>query len=100
MLVYYISFFINAWSHSAFSDLVSVPNVCITEKPGTCPKKLGVAVSGVCADRCSHDGDCPNDEKCCSNRCGHKCMSPYEGVYIITACGSALFFLFSETFSD
>ncbi len=79
-----------------------MPYVCITEKPGTCPKKLGVAVSGVCADRCSHDSDCPNDEKCCSNRCGHKCMSPYEGVYNITACGSAFsfFFLFSETFSD
>ncbi len=79
-----------------------MPYVCITEKPGVCPKNnLEDAMSGVCDEMCSRDGDCPNDEKCCSNRCGHQCMSPYEGVYIITACGSVFFFfLFSKTFSD
>uniref|UniRef100_A0A673JF58 WAP domain-containing protein n=1 Tax=Sinocyclocheilus rhinocerous TaxID=307959 RepID=A0A673JF58_9TELE len=45
---------------------------CIKEKPGVCPSKnLGI---GVCAELCSHDSDCPNDEKCCSNGCGHQCM--------------------------
>uniref|UniRef100_A0A673L127 WAP domain-containing protein n=1 Tax=Sinocyclocheilus rhinocerous TaxID=307959 RepID=A0A673L127_9TELE len=48
-------------------------------KPGVCPRKdLELAVSGVCAELCSHDGDCPNDEKCCSNGCGHQCMPPYK----------------------
>ncbi len=54
--------------------------VCITEKPGVCPKKLGVAVSGVCHEMCSHDGDCPNDEKCCSNGCGHQCTDLSIGM--------------------
>ncbi len=80
MLVYYISFFINAWSHSAFSDLVSVPYVRITEKPGACPKKLGV---GPCVEMCFDDRDCPKNKKCCSNGCGHKCMVPYKGIYIL-----------------
>uniref|UniRef100_A0A671L745 WAP domain-containing protein n=1 Tax=Sinocyclocheilus anshuiensis TaxID=1608454 RepID=A0A671L745_9TELE len=31
---------------------------------------------------CSRDGNCPNDEKCCSNGCGHQCMPPYKGIYI------------------
>uniref|UniRef100_A0A673H0G6 WAP domain-containing protein n=1 Tax=Sinocyclocheilus rhinocerous TaxID=307959 RepID=A0A673H0G6_9TELE len=26
-------------------------------------------------EMCSQDGDCPNDEKCCSNGCGHQCMA-------------------------
>uniref|UniRef100_A0A671L4E3 WAP domain-containing protein n=1 Tax=Sinocyclocheilus anshuiensis TaxID=1608454 RepID=A0A671L4E3_9TELE len=57
----------------AFSDLVSVSCVCITEKPGVCPSKnLGL---GACVEMCSQDGDCPNDEKCCSNGCGHQCMA-------------------------
>ncbi len=57
-----------------------------------CPSKhLGM---GVCDETCFDDSDCPNDEKCCSNRCGRQCMSPYEGVYIITACGSAFSFFF------
>ncbi len=71
-----------------------MPYVCITEKPGTCPKKLGVAVSGVCADRCSHDGDCPNDEKCCSNRCGHKCMDLYIGM--LYKCTGHIFLHYSD----
>ncbi|XP_016126263.1 WAP four-disulfide core domain protein 3-like isoform X3 [Sinocyclocheilus grahami] len=47
-------------------------------KPGVCPRNdLEVAVS-VCVEMCSHDGDCPKDEKCCSNGCGHQCMPPYK----------------------
>ncbi len=62
-----------------------MPYVCITEKPGACPKKLGV---GVCAEMCSHDSDCPKNQKCCSNGCGHQCMPPYKGICHIM-CGSA-----------
>uniref|UniRef100_A0A673H8S3 WAP domain-containing protein n=1 Tax=Sinocyclocheilus rhinocerous TaxID=307959 RepID=A0A673H8S3_9TELE len=54
----------------AFSDLFSLSCVCMTEKPGVCPNNnLGL---GACAEMCSQDGECPNDEKCCSNGCGHQ----------------------------
>ncbi len=57
---------------------------CISAKPGVCPRNnVGVAVFGMCADLCSHDIDCLNDEKCCSNGCGHLCMAPYKGIYIV-----------------
>ncbi len=50
-------------------------------KPGVCPKNnVEVAVSGVCAEMCSHDSDCPKNQKCCSNGCGHQCMVPYKGI--------------------
>ncbi len=53
-------------------------------KPGVCPKNnVEVAVSGVCAEMCSHDGDCPKNQKCCSNGCGHQCMVPYKGICFI-----------------
>uniref|UniRef100_A0A673MVL8 WAP domain-containing protein n=1 Tax=Sinocyclocheilus rhinocerous TaxID=307959 RepID=A0A673MVL8_9TELE len=44
-----------------------------TEKPGSCPKILG---EGLCVEMCSHDSDCLNNQKCCSNGCGHQCMAP------------------------
>ncbi|XP_016295296.1 WAP four-disulfide core domain protein 3-like, partial [Sinocyclocheilus anshuiensis] len=48
-------------------------------KPKVCPRNnLEVAVLGVCVESCSHDSDCPNDEKCCHNGCGHQCMAPYK----------------------
>uniref|UniRef100_A0A4W5NUD6 WAP domain-containing protein n=1 Tax=Hucho hucho TaxID=62062 RepID=A0A4W5NUD6_9TELE len=41
-------------------------------KPGVCPhRRWGV---GTCAEFCSNDSDCPNDEKCCHNGCGHDCI--------------------------
>uniref|UniRef100_A0A3B1II23 WAP four-disulfide core domain 2 n=1 Tax=Astyanax mexicanus TaxID=7994 RepID=A0A3B1II23_ASTMX len=44
-------------------------------KPGVCPqRKWG---SGMCAEYCSDDSDCPNNEKCCHNGCGHECTAPY-----------------------
>ncbi len=51
--------------------------LCMSAKPGVCPKKLGV---GVCAEMCSRDSDCPKNKKCCSNGCGHQCMPPYKGI--------------------
>ncbi len=32
--------------------------LCMSAKPGVCPKKLGV---GVCAEMCSRDSDCPKN---------------------------------------
>ncbi|XP_033484350.1 WAP four-disulfide core domain protein 3 isoform X2 [Epinephelus lanceolatus] len=46
-----------------------------TAKPGACPRrKWG---SGPCAEFCSNDSDCPSNEKCCHNGCGHECIVPY-----------------------
>lgn len=44
-------------------------------KPGLCPPRQWG--SGACVEFCSRDNDCANDEKCCSNRCGHECITPY-----------------------
>ncbi|XP_035992209.1 perlwapin-like [Fundulus heteroclitus] len=41
-------------------------------QPG-CPDIKGKV--GVCAELCSCDSDCRHGEKCCSNGCGHECMS-------------------------
>ncbi len=56
----------------------------IVEKPGVCPSKT--LIIGVCAEMCSHDSDCPNDEKCCSNGCGRQCTAPYRGINM-AMCG-------------
>lgn len=46
-------------------------------KPGICPRrKWG---SGMCAEYCTKDSDCPKEEKCCHNGCGHECITPYTG---------------------
>ncbi len=66
----------------SFSDLVSLC-VCITEKPGVCPRRFyGV---GFCAELCVNDIDCPNDEKCCRTICGRECTSPFKGIRYIDA---------------
>uniref|UniRef100_A0A673J4X5 WAP four-disulfide core domain 2 n=1 Tax=Sinocyclocheilus rhinocerous TaxID=307959 RepID=A0A673J4X5_9TELE len=57
---------------------ISLSCICITAKPGVCPRrKFG---AGMCAEFCVNDSDCPNNEKCCSNGCGHECMAPYTVV--------------------
>ena len=38
--------------------------------------------AGPCADFCSFDYDCKEEEKCCSNGCGYQCM-PYTEIEII-----------------
>ncbi len=59
----------------SFSDLVSLLCVCITEKPGVCPR--GFDGVRLCKELCVNDIDCPNDEKCCRTKCGHSCTSPF-----------------------
>ena len=45
----------------------------------SCPK---VDSAGVCLEDCSSDSDCPeDDDKCCSNGCGHVCMTGLEIPY-------------------
>ncbi|KTG43574.1 hypothetical protein cypCar_00028294 [Cyprinus carpio] len=45
-------------------------------KPGVCPDDKDMI--GACVERCFGDRECPDDEKCCSNGCGHVCMPPYK----------------------
>ncbi|KAF0036419.1 hypothetical protein F2P81_011731 [Scophthalmus maximus] len=49
----------------------------LTAKSGVCPRRRWG--SGLCAEFCFKDSDCPNDEKCCHNGCGHECIAPYTG---------------------
>ncbi|XP_042613350.1 waprin-Phi1-like [Cyprinus carpio] len=45
-------------------------------KPGVCPDDKDMI--GTCVEDCFGDSECPDDEKCCSNGCGHVCMHPYK----------------------
>uniref|UniRef100_A0A672M2R5 WAP domain-containing protein n=1 Tax=Sinocyclocheilus grahami TaxID=75366 RepID=A0A672M2R5_SINGR len=67
----------------AFSDLLSLSCVCVTEKPGVCPRR--VPGTGLCEELCDNDIDCPNNEKCCSTKCGRECTPPYKGICYIDA---------------
>lgn len=42
-------------------------------KPGRCGAPKGTS---MCAEFCSHDGDCPGEQKCCRTTCGHACSEP------------------------
>ena len=62
--------------------LPSVPWQLTTEiptrrlvKPGLCPERAQMG-AGICAEMCSFDVSCPDQQKCCSNGCGHVCMDP------------------------
>ena len=33
---------------------------------------------GVCVEACTNDSDCKTGQLCCSNGCGHECMSPVD----------------------
>ncbi|XP_056106519.1 transcriptional regulatory protein AlgP-like [Rhinichthys klamathensis goyatoka] len=57
------------------SACLSTNHAGVVAKQGQCPStKSG---GGNCAELCSYDRDCPNNEKCCSNGCGRQCMAPY-----------------------
>ena len=47
-------------------------------RPGMCPRVDG-DVTGTCVEECQHDMDCRGRSKCCSNGCGHVCMSAIPG---------------------
>ncbi|XP_056106476.1 WAP four-disulfide core domain protein 5-like [Rhinichthys klamathensis goyatoka] len=57
------------------SACLSTNHAGVVAKPGQCPSSKSGGVN--CAELCSYDRDCPNNEKCCSNGCGRQCMAPY-----------------------
>ncbi len=68
--------------------------VCITEKPGVCPSNNRVTICVVSENHCFHDGDCPNDEKCCSYGCGRQCMDLSIGM--LYKCTGHIFLHYSD----
>uniref|UniRef100_A0A8C1WAC8 WAP domain-containing protein n=1 Tax=Cyprinus carpio TaxID=7962 RepID=A0A8C1WAC8_CYPCA len=61
--------------HEQLNHSVMLCHVSITAKPGECPPQT----SGrrLCTTSCNSDSNCPTNEKCCSNGCGHYCTPPY-----------------------
>ncbi|XP_056106495.1 transcriptional regulatory protein AlgP-like [Rhinichthys klamathensis goyatoka] len=57
------------------SACLSTNHAGVVAKPGQCPSTKSGGVN--CAELCSYDRDCPNNEKCCSNGCGRQCIDPY-----------------------
>ena len=48
-------------------------------RPGTCPVGLlPEGVAGACYEGCHDDVDCSTNQKCCSNGCGHTCITVIE----------------------
>ncbi|XP_070544252.1 SCO-spondin-like [Ptychodera flava] len=48
-----------------------------TTKSGKCPNTTPYSWNfHVCISHCNVDIDCPGDNKCCSNGCGHQCVPP------------------------
>ncbi|EMP25049.1 Extracellular peptidase inhibitor [Chelonia mydas] len=50
-----------------------LPPTAAQMRPGACPIIRG---PGTCVERCWGDYSCPPGRKCCSNGCGHVCMTP------------------------
>ena len=55
-------------------EIVNLP-LTLTEKDGLCPAAPN-GTFGICVESCGNDQECPGDEKCCSNGCGHSCVAP------------------------
>lgn len=48
----------------------------VARAAGVCPKATG---TGVCVEQCSSDAQCQAEGKlCCSNGCGHVCLTPVD----------------------
>ncbi|XP_045168888.2 papilin-like [Mercenaria mercenaria] len=60
--------------HGVYKPEGECCDVCKPEKPGKCPDSKGMF--GICAAMCSGDHTCPENQKCCSNGCGHTCQDP------------------------
>ncbi|XP_043982123.1 WAP four-disulfide core domain protein 3 isoform X2 [Gambusia affinis] len=54
-----------------------------------CPDPQGQI--GVCGELCYSDKDCPCSELCCSNGCGHECISTTQDKP--GSCGSPWYFV-------
>lgn len=57
------------------------PFLPLSDKPGECPKVKPRQTLEPCAeeDSCTHDRDCPRQEKCCFSGCAMRCTRPARG---------------------
>lgn len=46
-----------------------------------CPKSDSSDISGTCSESCTADDSCGDGEKCCSNGCGHSCVTASSVPY-------------------
>ncbi|KAG8430059.1 hypothetical protein GDO86_018559 [Hymenochirus boettgeri] len=58
------------------NQMVCLPS--LKEKPGSCPKKIGVCHLPI-KPKCKGDSYCPGDKKCCAPGCIAQCMDPITG---------------------
>ncbi|XP_077980984.1 uncharacterized protein LOC144436154 isoform X2 [Glandiceps talaboti] len=66
----------NGCGHQCMKAIIE-PVEGLEEKPGTCPA-VAEGTVGVCVESCKSDNDCTGTGKCCSNGCGHICMTPIQ----------------------
>ena len=53
---------------------MNITTPCISvPREGECPA-IAENVVGTCVEECKYDVECPEEQKCCSNGCGHVCM--------------------------
>ena len=64
-------------SNAVAVETANIPaTVAVLVKPGSCPVATGF---GICVEMCNGDASCPDNQKCCSNGCGHTCQAPALG---------------------
>eukprot|EP00445_Apocalathium_hangoei_P078252 CAMPEP_0204174448 /NCGR_PEP_ID=MMETSP0361-20130328/45888_1 /ASSEMBLY_ACC=CAM_ASM_000343 /TAXON_ID=268821 /ORGANISM="Scrippsiella Hangoei, Strain SHTV-5" /LENGTH=236 /DNA_ID=CAMNT_0051132923 /DNA_START=59 /DNA_END=767 /DNA_ORIENTATION=+ len=63
---------------------------------GVCPEPVGL---GICIEECLHHADCPESKLCCSNSCGHVCMTPVDPAALPVAKKCTLMVVRSTTSS-
>ncbi|KAL8575694.1 hypothetical protein ACOMHN_055883 [Nucella lapillus] len=58
-----------------FDSLAACQARCVRkEHAGRCPAVTEVAMRQTCSDVCGKDGDCEEDQKCCTTSCGRRCV--------------------------
>jgi len=57
--------------------MIDITVECPSPQPGT---------FGSCDEACNSDSDCSDGQLCCSNGCGHRCMSPVTDPCAVSNC--------------
>ncbi|XP_062977436.1 BPTI/Kunitz domain-containing protein-like [Elgaria multicarinata webbii] len=69
-----------SWNRNWYYTAEECQRSCAyVEKPGFCLPNPKVVLSG-CPIECTHDGTCPEDQKCCSFGCALRCTAPDKDV--------------------
>ncbi len=77
----------------SFSDLVSLLCVCITEKPGVCPR--GFDGVRLCKELCVNDIDCPTMRNAAALNVDIRVHLHFKGIFILMLGSPTIFFIYS-----